>query len=159
MNGTSHTQRRPRFRTMGYLFAVITLLAACAWAADNQTSDSEGMDMSMSVSTPKDDGQNVLREGTKVENVLGYFKVAGDRAEFESEDGKQRFGGLENLLLERVVHAASDNRDLLWSVSGTITEYQGQNFILVTYAKVKTQANEPASASGLTGRRSSGRRP
>lgn len=81
-----------------------------------------------------------LREGTKIVNQLGHFKITGDRAMFYTEDGKRQFGGLENLNLERIFRALSENRDqLVWSISGTITEYRGSNFLQIDRAELKTK--------------------
>jgi len=91
-----------------------------------------------------------LREGTSLVDVPGYFKMMGDRATFYTADDKERFGGLENLNLERIAVAMDETPDQLdWIVSGTITEYRGSNHLLVTRAVLKTK---PAG-SDRSGRR------
>jgi hypothetical protein len=94
-----------------------------------------------------------VREGT-VLDTTGYFKVSGDRALFTTADGTARYTGLENLNLERVAIAVSENPDqLLWNVTGTVTEYRGTNYLLVTRALLKSKpaapkASERAAAKG-----------
>jgi hypothetical protein len=81
-----------------------------------------------------------LREGTELTNVLGSFKLTGDRATFYPSDGSGRFGGLENQTLERVAMVIGEDPSLLeWLVTGTITEYKGNNYILITRAILKSK--------------------
>ena len=81
-----------------------------------------------------------LREGTELVNVPGTFKLTGDRATFYPADGSGRFGGLENQSLERVATViGEDPSPLEWLVTGTITEYKGNNYILVTRAILKSK--------------------
>ncbi len=81
-----------------------------------------------------------IREGTKIETT-GYFRSTGDRVTFYSDEGKVRYRGLENLMLERIGQAIADNPGQLeWSVTGTVTEYRGANFILVMHATLKANA-------------------
>jgi len=83
-----------------------------------------------------------LREGTKIVDQLGYFDTKGESVTFviETEDGIQDFGGLENLNLERIVRTLSENPNrLTWSITGTVTEYQGANFLQIERAVLKTK--------------------
>ena len=81
-----------------------------------------------------------LREGTKITDVLGTFKVTGDRANFYVKETNQRFGGLENLNLARVVNTIINSPDEHeWAVSGIITEYRGSNYVLITKVIRKTK--------------------
>lgn len=83
---------------------------------------------------------NRAREGTLLVDVLGHFKLAGDRATFYSSQGNTRYGGLENLNLERIAIVVSENPDELeWCVSGQVTEYRGSNYLLITKAVLKTK--------------------
>jgi len=77
-----------------------------------------------------------LREGTKLVGQVGYFKMSGDRATFFAKDGERRFVGLENLNLARIVNTIADapTAKIEWTVDGTITEYRGANYLLVTRA-------------------------
>lgn len=77
-----------------------------------------------------------LREGTRIVGKRGYFRTAGDRITFFTSDGTGRFVSLENLNLERVARAiAKENPARLeWSVTGTVTEYRGANYLVVESA-------------------------
>ena len=75
-----------------------------------------------------------MREGDTIKDVIGEFKVRGDRALFVTADGKQ-FGCLENKILERVVSKVSDSQSqMTWRVAGQVTDYRGSNYLLVTHA-------------------------
>ena len=96
------------------------LLAVTAWAADNASRKSQDDSASPDSLATREDGQYVLREGTKVKDILGTFRISGDRAEFTMDKDKLTYGGLENLALERIVQTTADNQVLLWSVSGQL---------------------------------------
>ena len=81
-----------------------------------------------------------LREGSRLTDQRGYFTLAGDRVAFHTVDGRRRLVALENLNLERIagqIRTAGERS--LWSVSGTVTEYQGSNYLLVTRATLKSE--------------------
>lgn len=88
------------------------------------------------------DAPTRLREGTKLTDQLGYFKVQGDGLVFYTADGKRHFNALENLAMERVARLVSESPDSLeWSVNGVITEFRGANFLLLTQAVVKSKSS------------------
>jgi hypothetical protein len=90
-----------------------------------------------------------VREGTELQDVLGTFRLTGDRATFYPADGTGKFGGLENQTLERVATViAADPASMEWLVTGTVTEFRGNNYILVTRAILKAKPSsltKPAS--------------
>ncbi len=89
---------------------------------------------------PGEAAQTRLREGTKITEQLGTFKIRGDRATFYPEGDEQGYCGLENLNLARIYQMVSESPDeLCWVVSGMITEYNGSNYLLVTRAVRKTK--------------------
>lgn len=93
-----------------------------------------------------------IREGTKVE-ATGYFRTTGDRVTFYSDGGKTRYRSLENLTLERISRAIEDNPGQLeWSVTGSATEYRGANYLLITYAAVKTNHGRGANSVAVRAR-------
>lgn len=98
---------------------------------------------------PTAEGSDRLREGVALD-VEGSFKLTGDRIMFYSSADKRRFGTLENLNLERIARMVSDSPDpLQWSVSGTVTEYQGANYLLISRAVLKSKPQRrtgPAAA-------------
>lgn len=85
------------------------------------------------------------REGTRLVDQLGQFKVTSDRISFTSADGSLRFDCLENLCCQRVARTVTDSPEtLVWSVTGELTEFRGANFLLLTEAILKPK---PARAS------------
>jgi hypothetical protein len=88
-----------------------------------------------------------LREGTKIVDRLGHFRITGDRVTFFTADGSRHFVGLENLNLERIARAIEeDSAQLQWSVTGTVTEYRGANFLTVECAILKGEKAPPEDA-------------
>jgi hypothetical protein len=86
-----------------------------------------------------DDGPQRMREGSRLNDVAGHFDFAGDRIAFFPADGKESFRVLENLALERVSRILGESRTKpQWTVSGTITEYRGLNYLLVTRATIQS---------------------
>ncbi len=76
-----------------------------------------------------------LREGTELVEQPGIFRMAGDRMTFFTDLGEGRFVVLENLILERVGDVIGEYQTPpYWSVTGTLTEYQGENFLLIRRA-------------------------
>ncbi len=83
--------------------------------------------------------KGLVREGTRVVEQLGYFQATGDRTTFLSADGETRILGLENLILERISRITEETPGKVeWTVSGTITEFRGNNFLLVTRAVLRS---------------------
>jgi hypothetical protein len=57
-----------------------------------------------------------------------------------TQEDEREFPALENLALERVARIVSESPDQLqWSVSGMVTEYRGQNYLLITTALLKAE--------------------
>jgi len=84
-----------------------------------------------------------LREGTEIVDQPGVFRGTGDRIAFFTDLGSGRFVVLENLALERVALAIEDNpTPLHWLVTGIITEYRGENCLLIRRAVLRTHAAE-----------------
>lgn len=87
----------------------------------------------------------LLREGTRIVDQLGSFQLIGERATFLADDGTRRFVSLENLNLERIVRAIEEIPvKLQWSVTGTITEYRGDNFLTVEHAVLASKDGPPS---------------
>jgi hypothetical protein len=102
-------------------------------------------------SNPADKGRKPerrFREGTRLVDRMGHFRTTGDRLIFYSQQDDRRLSALENLALERVARVISESADShQWSVSGIVTEYHGQNYLLVTRAILKTDGTPEASSS------------
>lgn len=78
------------------------------------------------------------REGTRLTDVSGRFELAGDRITFHPASGRESYRLLENLALERVGQVLSESRAKQdWTVSGTLTEFRGANYLLLTKAVIK----------------------
>lgn len=91
-----------------------------------------------------------LREGTTLTDESGEFRDLGDRVVFRCERRTTEFTVLENLTLERVTSALRENSDSrAWTVSGTVTEFRGSNYLLVTRAVLRSQSTytPPAAKS------------
>lgn len=81
-----------------------------------------------------------LREGAELVDQLGQFKISADRVLFVPADGRRQLIGLENLNLERVVKAVTANPEPgTWMVTGTVTEYRANNYILIRRAILKSR--------------------
>lgn len=92
--------------------------------------------------TESPDGR--MREGAKLIEQIGEFQKAGDQVNFYLPNRKTELRVLPNLALERVVRVLEDNPAVrTWSVSGVITEYQGENYLLVTRAVLKARPTQP----------------
>jgi hypothetical protein len=75
------------------------------------------------------------REGTKLIEQVGTFEFLGDRAAFLPSGAKESYRVLENLALERVSRQTIDTRGQQeWTISGTLTEFKGANYLLITKA-------------------------
>ncbi len=127
--------------------AVLSVTAVFAWAQWPNTPTQGRARKRLPVSERQQDPvdhTNHLREGTEITGRPGYFRMTGERVTFFTADGAWRFVCLENLNLQRVAQAiAEDPTRLEWSVTGTITEYRGTNFLAVDCA-VLTAGNLPS---------------
>jgi hypothetical protein len=91
-----------------------------------------------------------MREGTKLTDQLGDFQKSGDRYNFYPLEGKGVLRVLENLALERVAGVLLDDPSpRTWSVSGVLTEYRGENFLLITRAVLKSRGARPTPSGGI----------
>jgi hypothetical protein len=87
-----------------------------------------------------------LREGTQFADRLGHFRQQGESVVFVDDQGRE-LGGLPNLNLERVLRmlkGVEEPDSIAWSVSGTVTEYGGRNYLLITRAVYKSATLPPA---------------
>jgi len=78
--------------------------------------------------------------------------VVGDRVSFTSDDSRDSIRVLENLSLQRVSRVLGQTQTgTQWTVSGTITEYNNGNYLLLTKAiqLEKPATKETAGASGI----------
>jgi len=84
-----------------------------------------------------------LREGTKLFDLVGTVRQTGRRYTFFVAANSNRFVLLENLMLERILRAqASHGVTIQWKISGTVTEFQGQNYLLIEHALLHASSQE-----------------
>lgn len=102
-----------------------------------------------SLETPRGEqaGRMRLREGTELTSLRGWFRMVEGRILFFPSEGDARYIGLENLNLERIAaELASSPSQLEWSISGTITEFRGTNYVLVRRAILSRSAPSQGAA-------------
>jgi hypothetical protein len=114
-----------------WVIALALLVASAANIAANRgflsESSSWAEESSQSVAT----GVSV-REGSVLPDLMGTFRVAGDRMQFVDHEGNRTFRCLENLMLQRVHQVIGDEpNETSWIVNGRVTEYRGENFLLI----------------------------
>lgn len=79
-----------------------------------------------------DPGAELSREGTRVVGLVGTLREVGRRWTFIADDNQIAYRLLENQSLERVCRAIEeDPRDVRWKISGQLTEYLDENFLLL----------------------------
>jgi hypothetical protein len=153
-------QTKPRRFSVWQLLAVATLATAAtvcaswavlAWPPAQFAAAAEAFPRAFaprpSNSTAHGTSQR-QREGTTLVDVPGHFKLTGDRATFFPTGSDAHYTGLENLNLERIATAISDIPEQIpWIVSGTITEYRGTNYLLVTKAILQNAPSTPNRAA------------
>lgn len=76
-----------------------------------------------------------LREGADIPEWMGTFRLVGERLQFTDRESGRSLLCLENLMLQRVYQVIGDEAsESTWIVSGTISEYRGQNFLILLSA-------------------------
>lgn len=96
---------------------------------------------------------NRVREGTRLQDRLGSFKITGEGVTFFSTDGELRLSGLQNLAMERVARVLRESHsEPEWMVTGVVTEYEGGNYLLLQRAVLKTRVAIPGGAFSATGK-------
>jgi hypothetical protein len=103
--------------------------------------------------TRTEEGSKRLREGTRIIDIEGRFEFTGDRIAFFRADADESYKVLENLSLERVSKVLSESREKpQWTVTGSVTEFNNANYLLVTKAVLKPQQT-PTGKPGSNGKR------
>jgi hypothetical protein len=141
--GASPSTQEWRVLAGSYRYPTLTCALLAAIAANGATIDKP---LSRSTAQPAQAaGSPREREGTQITDIQGTFEASGEGAMFYSMDGKLRLSALPNLNLERVVEAISDTAsEMRWIVSGTLTEFRGSNYLLITRAIAQRQpAGQP----------------
>ena len=117
---------------------VLLLLVSCLNMQSPWLAADEGADDAAPATTTK---PLLRREGSQLREEPGRFVVSGNRLTFISATGAH-FVGLENLNLERVgkIVTASPDSSVEWFVTGSVAEYQGSNYLLISRARRKPSA-------------------
>ncbi len=66
--------------------------------------------------------------------IKGRFLASKDRTTFIEEESKRSYKCLENLMLQRVEAAVTADGKIAWVVTGKLTEYENDNYLLVEKA-------------------------
>lgn len=89
-------------------------------------------------------GQNLRREGTQIAQLPGRVVPRGAQIAFQPSDGTGMLLLLPNQLLERIEQyeaaRSRDGKSGTWRLSGRVTEYQGENYLLITGATLGEDA-------------------
>jgi hypothetical protein len=112
-------------------FAWLLLCIVMAAVASNLIARDPAQSSGLSAAAAQEDAV-MVREGARIEGRPMRARISGDTLIWQAEDSRQAFETLENLALERVLHAIrNDTSDRQWTVTGTVTEFQGRNYILL----------------------------
>jgi hypothetical protein len=123
-------------RTKVRLLAICAFVAVTPWIAQ-RASMVWAVDGGDTPIAPSEVKPKIRREGTQLRDEPGRFLVSGNRVAFTASDGTN-YVGLENLNLERVVKVVASSPEAVdWFASGTVTEYQGSNYLLLSHARRK----------------------
>ena len=114
-----------------WVIAIALLVASVANIAANRGLLSESSSWAEEGNPTMSSGISV-REGSVLPDLMGTFRIAGDRLQFVDHEGNRTFRCLENLMLQRVHQVIGDEpNETSWIVNGRVTEYRGENFLLV----------------------------
>lgn len=84
-----------------------------------------------------------LREGAEIVDAKGTFEWIGDRLSFIPDDDGVVVKILENRMMERVVQSQETSTgELVWMVSGVVTEYRGSNYLLMKHVVLSGKRGE-----------------
>ncbi len=112
---------------------------------DDSTTASATATASTTESVLSQDSHPLLREGTHLVRVLGQFRRVGDKLLFFPKKGGRRLIGLENLGLQRIARVVrTQSKHRLWQITGLVTEFGGENYILIEHAVTEELAPEMA---------------
>jgi len=78
----------------------------------------------------------LLREGSEVVRALAKCRASGDKLVLEFRETGRMMAALENLAAQRVLKAVvEDPSNVEWIVSGSVTEFNGRNYLYLKQAK------------------------
>lgn len=119
--------RSPAF----WVISIALVVATVANIASNRGVIGESSSLAEERSTASASGIS-LREGSSLPDLMGTFRISNERLQFVEREGNRTFRCLENLMLQRVHQVIGDEpNETAWIVNGKITEYRGENFLLI----------------------------
>lgn len=132
-------------------FAIVSLVATMGYALHASDTGSSDTEQSAPIvdrqgTTPgefhgADTGGVRFREGLKIIDQVGELRNAAGRIAFYPDGETHSLPLLENLALERVEQDVDQPRRK-WTVSGTVTEYKGVNYLLLHHAVLKARVSD-----------------
>ncbi|MDR0390981.1 MAG: hypothetical protein LBH59_03665 [Planctomycetaceae bacterium] len=93
-----------------------------------------------------------IREGTTFQNKRVFFRQTGNRTTMYLLENNDRYICLENLNLDRILKSIAERPERgTWQIDGMFTEFNGENFVLISravvsltdYSKKNQQENTP----------------
>lgn len=125
------------------------LILNAVWQRGAAAESNEIADKATSSSSTAEDASEKLayREGEELIKVEGYFSIVNGRAQFSPTGKKATLTVLENKLLERIVQITNQQAgQVVWIITGTTTEYNSANYLILTHA-VRKRGQHRASKS------------
>ena len=117
------------------LVAVCTMAVFANLSGENQMNGSAVMASERPTLSQMSKEETPLREGTPLTEVKGRFKKLGERFQFVEDGTNKTFKCLENLCLQRIAaNQHDDERKVIWIVSAKVTEFSGENFLILEKA-------------------------
>lgn len=139
-------------RLPAFVLMLVSGLFVPAWADDSASLPVSGSPRGVvpppiaRQPAPRLPGQR-RREGARLVEQAGKFEFVGDRIAFFPSGEQESLRVLENLAAERIIRLLGESRGQQdWLVSGTLTEFRGSNYLLVTKAVIRSgseRANAP----------------
>ena len=121
--------------------ALWVILVACSIAVLANLSSDHGMSSNALMASDRPSlaqmakEETAMREGTPITEVKGRFRKQGERFQFVEEGSSKAFKCLENLCLQRIsMNQQDDERKVIWLVSAKVTEFNGENFLILDKA-------------------------
>jgi hypothetical protein len=125
---------RRSFRTPGTWVVILSALLAVAANSNHWRNFWQGKTLfanEQSLLTPPHTTQ-ALREGVALPDLIGQFRIVGERIQFVENESGRAYRCLENLMLQRVYQVISEEATpSTWIISGKATEYRTENYLFL----------------------------
>lgn len=131
-----------------FFFSPAVVLCLATWYAPTSTPAADQQPAAANpqgqkLPAPPSQATQRLREGTEIVDQKGCFRLTSNRITFLPDESQQRFLCLENLNLERVARTIVNNpQPPQWTVTGTVTEYCGANYLFIRRAVLEAENPE-----------------